>query len=207
MKFSDFRKTIVEFDARIWFCDRIEQIFEMETSRLPETHREQQRDSVLPVVLNRAIELMKEGDWTGLYALLTEFDLDLRRRVNYELTKGSLKQVTVTSELIRRRPDLDLYLYRGNEQDALQLVLQPDDLPLGIIGFRGIQCANGRTITREMLISQSMPINQTNGKWHENFVSPREIAEAEQAEIDATAAARKPQYGRNLDFPNGIRPR
>jgi len=152
MEFSEFRKKIVELNAQMRFCDRIENVFETETPRLPDASKGQIRNTVLPIVFARATEMIETGDWPGLWTLPIEFGMDLRRRVIYELTHGSLKTATKSSEMIRCGPALTANGYNAEEQDFVPQLMQ-DGQRVGritpraieILDLDGLPC---RTITR-----------------------------------------------------------
>jgi hypothetical protein len=66
---------------------------------------------------------------------------------------------------------------------------------------------NLRSITRDDLQARR-PTNWTNvSSWNAQFSSESSIREIEGLISDRLQAERFPEYGRNLDFPNGIRPR
>jgi len=212
MEFSEFRKKIVELNAQMRFCDRIENVFETETPRLPDASKGQIRNTVLPIVFARATEMIETGDWPGLWTLPIEFGMDLRRRVIYELTHGSLKTATKSSEMIRCGPALTANGYNAEEQDFVPQLMQ-DGQRVGritpraieILDLDGLPC---RTITRADFDTLRPAGWSNRASWEQQYTPESRIREIEEAQRQGANAASTPQCGRNLDFgPTGIRPR
>jgi hypothetical protein len=194
-----------EIDPRPRHNAALAERLEHEGKHLPDSAKDEILNSLLPQYLRDVTNALDRGaSFAQLCDLLHEFLRTFRGAANNAMVR--LRPRTGEEEIARCQPDLATHLYRGHECDALLSILQPDERIVAI-DFRTIRTSSNRILSRQDLIERSAPSAVSRlSRWAQNFVSEREIAEAEQTIAEAARAASEPKYGFNDDFgPRGVR--
>ena len=186
-------------DWRRKFKVRASRIAAMRLRGLPREARQRVRGPLLKILdaaLRNAYEI---GDHHAAEIALATFDEQLLKAAMVELERMQKANGNGVADFEQA---LVVHAWNGLEIDTIPRLLEPGE-QLARVDFRWIETSKGRRISRPEIQEAAKPSTQSNGRWARNFVSDADLRELEAAE----GADRAPTYGRNLDFPGGIRPR
>ena len=162
-----------------------------------------------PIVQSRLAPLAKQiaaaieqGHPDRILPLFDAFNADLLATVQRERASGRLKPPT--NGVDERLDDLARHGKGPAEIASLRLIITAAD-PLAHVDFFFVATKSGRRITVEDMRAYGRPAGWSNdSSWRSRFVSDERLRAIE-AEA-AKSANPQPAYGRNLDFPGGVRP-
>lgn len=151
--------------------------------------------------IDRAIELQMLKD--PLYVFASE--LFYRAGIALRRQRIDVARKQQSNGIAENMNVLDARLYRGRLFDFLVGDLRPGEKLLEV-GWWALK-TNQRELTRAGLKAACrMSVETNDAAFERNFVSDANVRAAEAAERER-ANPPAAQYGRNTDFPNGIRPR
>jgi len=95
--------------------------------------------------------------------------------------------------------------YHGLEVDGLRHLLQPGER-VQEFAWLSVKTSQ-RTISRTEMRAAARPTTWSNeSTWTRQFIPIDQLVNLEQEELKAAQRAAAPTYGKNLDYPGGVRP-
>jgi len=172
-------------------------------SGIPEGIAADLRRGALPGLAARLVGALRSGHHAAGETAIADFQTQLRNTVRSEREHGRLRCI---SEIERCRVELVAHKWNGAaEHSALLAMIKPGE-KIRSIGFWKITLEFGRVITRDEVRSFEKPLTWTNPtSWESQFISDREIADAEEAAARQATPYAPGSDSRNWDLPKGVR--
>jgi hypothetical protein len=204
--FTEYRSTIATavLDPRERMERSVRQVVETETRYIPDDVAADVVRSRLATLAKVFVDIIEDRDTRKWPDLLFDFSRDLREAIRREREHGRLKPAT--NGVDELAGGFHQHRYHGGEIDGLRRLLQPGERAQ-VVGWLGTK-TNQRTVTRAEMRDAARPTTWSNdGTWARQFIPLAQLATLEQEETHAAErAAAPPTYGKNLDYPDGVRP-
>jgi hypothetical protein len=185
MNITEFDAAIdtIEIDPRLRLKAIVKNLFDSELGRqgLSSDQISRFASSALRELAASAKACIESGDYTALDKHLSDFRMALRRVVGYEREHGSLKPITVASEIQRCSETLRRFLYLAHELTALEVKMKNGEL-IKSVTWGEIETSE-QVIRRSEMPTITRPVTWRDGNtWRRQFVSDDRIAEAQAEE-------------------------
>jgi hypothetical protein len=159
-------------------------------------------DAAEPVIaqIERDTEAQRQRDPLRVFAN----DRFYRAAIELKLSQTDIARRLQSNGIVEHAQTLDARIWHGRVLDLFIAELKPGEKLIEVHWWKLVTTLRTRTY-HELKAACRMVVETNDAQFERSFESDETRRAAEAAEAER-ANPRAPQYGRNLDFPNGIRP-